>query len=64
MEGKQVLPKQECEVSDSNIITPGTEFMHQLSEALKSYISSRISSDDSLWKDIMVSYAYKVHIKL
>jgi 5'-3' exoribonuclease 2 len=53
MEGKQVLPKQECEVSDSNIITPGTEFMHQLSEALQSYISSRISSD-SLWKDIMV----------
>ncbi|KAL5056292.1 hypothetical protein RYX36_036974 [Vicia faba] len=53
MEGKQVLPKQECEVSDSNIITPGTEFMHQLSKALKAYISSRISSD-SLWKDIMV----------
>ncbi|XP_058733351.1 5'-3' exoribonuclease 3-like [Vicia villosa] len=53
MEGKQVLPKQECEVSDSNIITPGTEFMHQLSKALKTYISSRISSD-SLWKDIMV----------
>ncbi|CAJ2654746.1 unnamed protein product [Trifolium pratense] len=53
MEGKQVLPKQECEVSDSNIITPGTEFMHKLSEALKSYISSRISSN-SLWKDIMV----------
>ncbi|CAJ2654743.1 unnamed protein product [Trifolium pratense] len=53
MEGKQVLPKQECEVSDSNIITPGTEFMHQLSKALKSYISLRISSN-SLWKDIMV----------
>ncbi|XP_058734920.1 5'-3' exoribonuclease 3-like [Vicia villosa] len=53
MEGKQVLPKQECEVSDSNIITPGTEFMHQLSKALKAYISSRISSD-LLWKDIMV----------
>ncbi|CAI8616212.1 unnamed protein product [Vicia faba] len=53
MEGKQVVPKQECEVSDSNIITPGTEFMHQLSKALKAYISSRISSD-SLWKDIMV----------
>ncbi|CAK8579282.1 unnamed protein product [Lathyrus sativus] len=34
MEGKQVVPKQECEVSDSNIITPGTEFMHQLSKIL------------------------------
>ncbi|XP_004506263.1 5'-3' exoribonuclease 3-like [Cicer arietinum] len=53
MEGKKVLAKQECEVSDSNIITPGTEFMHQLSKALKTYISSRISSN-SLWKNIMV----------
>ncbi|RHN60442.1 putative 5-3 exonuclease, 5'-3' exoribonuclease [Medicago truncatula] len=53
MEGKQVLPKQECEVSDSNIITPGTDFMHQISNALKSYISSKISSDP-LWKGIMV----------
>lgn len=54
MEGKQVVPKQKCEVSDSNIITPGTEFMHELSKALKNYISSRISSH-SLWKDIMVT---------
>ncbi|XP_057455920.1 5'-3' exoribonuclease 3-like isoform X2 [Lotus japonicus] len=53
MEGKQVLPKQESEVSDPNIITPGTEFMHELSMALKNYFSSRIASD-SLWKDIMV----------
>ncbi|TKY67030.1 5'-3' exoribonuclease 4 [Spatholobus suberectus] len=53
MEGKQVLPKQESEVSDSNIITPGTEFMHELSKALKSYISSRIACN-SLWKDIVV----------
>ncbi|KAL2328424.1 hypothetical protein Fmac_021851 [Flemingia macrophylla] len=47
------LSNQESEVSDSNIITPGTEFMHELSEALKSFISSRIS-DNSLWKNIMV----------
>jgi len=53
MEGKQVLPKQETEVADSNIITPGTEFMNELSKALKGYISSRIISN-SLWKDIMV----------
>ncbi|KAK7342041.1 hypothetical protein VNO80_24983 [Phaseolus coccineus] len=53
IEGKQVLPKQETEVADSNIITPGTEFMHELSKALKSYISSRIICN-SLWKDIMV----------
>ncbi|KAK7263446.1 hypothetical protein RJT34_31036 [Clitoria ternatea] len=53
MEGKQVLPKEESQVSDSNVITPGTEFMHELSKALQNYISSRISSD-LLWKDIMV----------
>lgn len=52
-EGKQVLPKLESEVSDSNIITPGTEFMHELSKALESYISSRISSNP-LWRDIIV----------
>ncbi|KAF1899356.1 hypothetical protein Lal_00019484 [Lupinus albus] len=51
-EGIQVLPKQESELSDSNIITPGTEFMHELSNALQSYISSRIMSNS--WKDIMV----------
>ncbi|KOM50500.1 hypothetical protein LR48_Vigan08g132700 [Vigna angularis] len=53
MEGKQVLPKQESEVADFNIITPGTEFMHELSKALKGYISTRINCN-SLWKDIMV----------
>lgn len=53
MEGKQVLPKQESEVSDSNIITPGTEFMSELSKALQSYISLRITCN-SLWKNIMV----------
>ncbi|WVZ02247.1 hypothetical protein V8G54_023053 [Vigna mungo] len=53
MEGKQVLPKQESQVEDSNVITPGTEFMHELSKALKGYISSRINCN-SLWKDIMV----------
>ncbi|KAJ1440744.1 putative 5-3 exonuclease [Sesbania bispinosa] len=53
LEGKQVLPKQESQVSDSNTITPGTEFMYELSKALKTYISSRIASD-SLWRDFMV----------
>ncbi|XP_027908804.1 5'-3' exoribonuclease 3-like isoform X2 [Vigna unguiculata] len=53
MEGKQVLPKEESEVADSNIITPGTEFMHELSKALKNYISSRILCNSS-WKDVMV----------
>ncbi|EXB91256.1 5'-3' exoribonuclease 3 [Morus notabilis] len=54
MEGKKVLPKEEeSEVSDSNIITPGTEFMHKLSEALKSYISLRLRNDLG-WRNIKV----------
>ncbi|KAM4084385.1 hypothetical protein ACB094_08G128000 [Castanea mollissima] len=52
-EGKPVLPKRESEVSDSNIITPGTEFMYKLSKALGSYISSRINNDPG-WRNIKV----------
>ena len=53
MEGKQVLPKQESEVSDSNIITPGTVFMHELSIALQAYINHRLK-DNVGWKGIEV----------
>ncbi|KAM6576534.1 hypothetical protein CsatB_028371 [Cannabis sativa] len=53
MEGKQVLPKQETELSDSNIITPGTKFMQDLSKALKNYIKLRLSSDLG-WRNIKV----------
>ncbi|KAL5574945.1 hypothetical protein UlMin_016644 [Ulmus minor] len=53
LEGKHVLPKQESEVLDSNVITPGTEFMFKLSKVLKSYVSSRLSSDLG-WKNIKV----------
>ncbi|BBH00224.1 5'-3' exoribonuclease 3, partial [Prunus dulcis] len=53
LQGKQVLPKKENEVSDSNIITPGTDFMYKLSNALRSYISLRLSNDSG-WRDIKV----------
>ncbi|XP_009374787.2 5'-3' exoribonuclease 3 isoform X1 [Pyrus x bretschneideri] len=53
LESKQVLPKQRSEVSDSNIITPGTEFMHKLSKALRNYISLRLNNDLG-WRDIEV----------
>ncbi|KAL6966781.1 hypothetical protein U1Q18_032575 [Sarracenia purpurea var. burkii] len=43
--GKPVLPRQESEVSDSNIITPGTVFMHELSKALESSIDQRLQND-------------------
>jgi len=53
MEGKPVLPKVECEVSDSTVITPGTEFMEKLSKNLRGYIESRLDSHPH-WKEIQV----------
>uniref|UniRef100_A0A0E0I4F2 Uncharacterized protein n=1 Tax=Oryza nivara TaxID=4536 RepID=A0A0E0I4F2_ORYNI len=53
-EGKKVLPQEtssSSEVSDPNVITPGTEFMDKLSDALKYYIRAHLNSDP-LWKDI------------
>ena len=57
MEGKQVLPKLESDVSDSNVITPGTEFMHKLSLALQHYISVKITNDPA-WRNIMVRLGF------
>ncbi|KAL1827773.1 hypothetical protein ACET3Z_006185 [Daucus carota] len=55
LEGKQVLPRQETEVSDSNIITPGTEFMFRLSKELQSYIRLRMKQHPG-WKNVKVNY--------
>ncbi|KAI3956124.1 hypothetical protein MKW98_027438 [Papaver atlanticum] len=52
-EGRSVLPKLQSEVTDSNIITPGTEFMERLSKALHSYVRSRLNNDPG-WKHIKV----------
>ncbi|XP_073099999.1 LOW QUALITY PROTEIN: 5'-3' exoribonuclease 3 [Elaeis guineensis] len=52
-EGKTVFPKCEYEVSDSNIITPGTVFMEKLSKALEYYIRLRLHSDPG-WRSIKV----------
>ncbi|KAK3118439.1 hypothetical protein QOZ80_9BG0699040 [Eleusine coracana subsp. coracana] len=49
--GKEVLPKETNEVSDPNVITPGTEFMEKLSKALEYYIRLRLNTDPG-WKDI------------
>ncbi|KZV17385.1 5'-3' exoribonuclease 3-like [Dorcoceras hygrometricum] len=53
MEGKVLLPKEESQVSDSNVITPGTEFMYTLASKLRSYIRQRLS-DSVAWRNIKV----------
>ncbi|KAK1263646.1 5'-3' exoribonuclease 3 [Acorus gramineus] len=53
LEGKVVHPKLESEVSDSNVITPGTVFMQKLSCALEYYIHLKLNKD-LLWKGIKV----------
>ncbi|KAI3907490.1 hypothetical protein MKW92_049329 [Papaver armeniacum] len=52
-EGRSVLPKLQSEVSDSNIITPGTEFMERLSKALQFYVRSRLNNNPG-WKHVKV----------
>ncbi|RCV36377.1 hypothetical protein SETIT_7G314000v2 [Setaria italica] len=52
-QGKEVPPREISEVSDSNVITPGTEFMEKLSQALEYYTRYKLNTDPG-WKDIMV----------
>ncbi|XP_010442174.1 PREDICTED: 5'-3' exoribonuclease 2 [Camelina sativa] len=52
-EGKKLPRKVDSQVFDSNVITPGTEFMSTLSFALRYYIHIRLNSDPG-WKNIKV----------
>ncbi|CAI0544065.1 unnamed protein product [Linum tenue] len=51
--GKQLLPNSESELLDSSIITPGTEFMFELSKKLQQYVTSRMETSPA-WKEIKV----------
>lgn len=54
-EGRKLPPKENSQLVDTNVITPGTQFMDVLSIALQYYIHLRLNNDPG-WKSIKVAY--------
>merc|ERR1719379_920282 len=50
-EGRQLPNRQMAKPFDSNVITPGTNFLHKMSEAIRYYIHDR-TTNDPLWQKL------------
>lgn len=51
-----IIPPERAESWDSNVITPGTEFMEKLSDYIWFYVLERINKDPA-WKSIKVVFS-------
>eukprot|EP00440_Ansanella_granifera_P062736 gb/GFBE01068026.1/.p1 GENE.gb/GFBE01068026.1/~~gb/GFBE01068026.1/.p1 ORF type:complete len:946 (+),score=224.82 gb/GFBE01068026.1/:1-2838(+) len=50
-EGRALPNRQSAKFFDSNVITPGTNFLHKMSEAIRYYIHDR-TTNDPLWQKL------------
>jgi 5'-3' exoribonuclease 2 len=50
-DGRQLPNRQLTKPFDSNVITPGTNFLHKMSEAIRYYIHDR-TTNDPLWQKL------------